>query len=154
MQCIQFFISQVSMGRSLAMLFQIQGWGANNWKVEPGKQQALSKKWRRRKELSSETKKRVREKEGASGSILTCGSLEVMWPRPGRNHCSHGSPSLSAHTHTVPESRNSVWYLQEITNCFREILTAMAPEPQVGKTLHYPLEPSSVVVTKGLDLSV
>lgn len=63
---ILFFISHVSMGQLLAVLFQTQGWGeegANNWKVGYGKQHAPSKKQRRRKELFSETKKRVGEKE-------------------------------------------------------------------------------------------
>lgn len=51
----------------MSVLFQTTGWGkegANNWKVEPGKQHILSKKQRRRKELSLETK-RIGKKEGA-----------------------------------------------------------------------------------------
>lgn len=57
----------MSMGHALAMLFQTPGSGregSNNWKVEPGKQDTLSK-MRRGKEFSSETKKRAGEKEGA-----------------------------------------------------------------------------------------
>lgn len=57
----------MSMGHALAMLFQTPGSGregSNNWKVEPGKQDTLSK-MRRGKEFSPETKKRAGEKEGA-----------------------------------------------------------------------------------------
>lgn len=97
-QCIPLFISHVSIDRRMAVPFQTPGWanngkGANNGKVGVGKQLTLSKRQRRRKEPFSKTKKR------ASESVLASQKPGVMWPSPGRSQHSHGSASLSAHTH-------------------------------------------------------
>lgn len=84
----------------------------------------------------SETKKRVGEKEWVWESVKVQGWLQVYSGR-------------SQQRHIMPESRNSVWYLQGITNCFTEILHS--PGSLVGKMFHYPLESSSVATAEGLD---